>query len=79
MRYTKIEQLSFAFITDDLFRVEEFARDSLCFEIVQIGNRGFQLFDDADLIYALDGLTFSKDALAKEKDRANLRTLVHLF
>lgn len=44
----KVNELSFAYISNDLHMIEDFVEHSLGFEKVSIGNRGFKLFDDVD-------------------------------
>jgi hypothetical protein len=45
----KITELSFAYISNDLYKIEEFVEKSLGFCNVNIGNRGFKLFDEAEI------------------------------
>jgi len=46
---TKINLLSFAYISNDLYKIEKFVSESLGFESVSIGNRGFKLFQDVNV------------------------------
>lgn len=45
----KITDFDFAYISNDLYKIEEFVVNSLGFTNVNIGNRGFKLFDEAEM------------------------------
>ncbi len=69
---TKIETLSFAYISNDLYKIEEFVTQTMGFGTVQMGNRSFKLFENIDDC-ELRGLKLIGGTMT---DQANLRTLV---
>lgn len=56
--YTKVQQLSFAYIQNDLHTIAEFVSGSYGFGIIHMGNRGFKLFEDID-VTKIVGLSLS--------------------
>jgi hypothetical protein len=74
---TKIENLYFAYIQNDLYKIDEFVCGSYGFGSVSIGNRGFKLFDDVDPS-KLVGLTLS-GIKCRDTDRLNLKVLVNIL
>jgi hypothetical protein len=77
-KFARVDSLEFAYITSDLFTIEDFARDTLEIGSLHFGNRGFQLFKDAKLENMV-GLDLPYSIVCHEEDRANLRTLVSLM
>ncbi len=73
----KVNELSFAYISNDLHMIECFVDHSLGFEKVSIGNRGFKLFDEVDP-GQLKGLSLEL-VQCRQSDKDNLRTLVKLL
>ena len=75
--FTKIESLAFAYIQNDLYRIQEFVSGSYGFGSLNIGNRGFKLFEDIDAS-KLTGLSLT-DMHCRNTDRLNLEVLVELL
>ena len=71
----KVTELAFAYIQNDLYKIEEFVEKTLGFTNAHIGNRGFSLFDDSK-VEDLEGLHIRDGS---QIERANLRTLVNLL
>ena len=46
-KFARVDFLEFAYISDDLHVMEEFANGTLLIKRLHIGNRGFQLFHEA--------------------------------
>ena len=76
--HTRIDFLEFGFITNDLYTIESFAKDTMQIKKLHVGNRGFQLFQDARLEDMI-GLEIPYAVVCKETDRGNLRTLISLL
>ena len=77
-RFARIEELEFRYITSDLYTIEAFAQETMEIRLLKIGNRGFQLFSDANLDDMV-GLHLPFSIQCRESDRGNLRTLVALL
>jgi len=75
--HTKIENLYFAYIQNDLYKIEEFVAGSHSFGSFSIGNRGFKLFEDAN-VTRLNGISLANTD-CRETDKLNLKVLVSLL
>ena len=75
--HTKVENIAFAYIQNDLHTIDQFVSGSYGFGSLHIGNRGFKLFEDIDAS-RLIGLSLS-DIKCCETDRLNLKVLVDLL
>ena len=77
-RFARIDFLEFGFITSDLYTIESFAKDTMEIGRLHVGNRGFTLFQDANLDEMV-GLELPFAIKCRESDRGNLRTIVALL
>ena len=77
-RFARIGKLEFAYVTSDLFTIEDFAQQTLQIDNLEIGNRNIKLFEDEKLDEMI-GLTLPFPVVCKPTDRQNLSALVHLL
>ena len=77
-RHARIDFLEFGYITSDLYTIEAFAQDTMEIGRLHVGNRGFQLFSDANLDDMV-GLQLPFALNCRESDRGNLRTIIALL
>ena len=77
-KFARIDFLEFGFITEDLYVIEAFAAETMAIGRLHVGNRGFKLFNDANL-EDMVGLHLPYVVHCRESDRANLRTIVSLL
>ena len=77
-RFSRIGKLEFAYVTSDLFTIEDFAQQTLQIDNLEIGNRNIKLFED-DKLDEMIGLTLPFPVICKPTDRQNLSALVHLL
>ena len=79
VRYSHIQTLSFSYITNDLYKIAEFAQHTVSIGEMCLGNRGYKLFQDEMLLDQIKGTELAPDVMATVEDRANLKALVELM
>lgn len=70
--------MEFAYVSNDLFTIEDFAKQTLQIDNLEIGNRNIKIFED-DKLDEMIGLTLPFPVICKPTDRQNLSALVHLL
>ena len=67
-KFARIGKLEFAYVSNDLFTIEDFAQQTLQIDNLEIGNRNIKLFED-DKLDEMIGLTLPFPVICKPTDR----------